>query len=88
MGVGVELGRIDFTGDVSIFSPSYLEGYRDKAWFGLSGIAAGGGVAVSWSYLDGLGWIIGTSIQGGAGVSTPISGGFNRGTVKLKKNGG
>lgn len=43
----------------------------------------GGGVSVSWSYFRGNnpGWIIGTSLQGGGGLSTPLSIGYNEGII-------
>ncbi len=85
MGFGIELGRVDFTGDISAFSSSYLEGFRHKAWVGLSGEIIGVGAGFASSFIDGKGYVIGTSVQVGTGISTPITVGYNHGTVKLKK---
>ena len=84
MGVGAELGRVDYTGDISNFSPGMLEGFRRKIWLGAGVGAAGIGLGAVWSRVEG-GWIIGISLQAGVGGSTPVSGGYNEGSVELKQ---
>jgi len=82
IGLGVELGRIDFTGPIERYKANLLFGPRWKVWLGPSTGIFGISGAIFTSEVKG-GYIIGAGIQLGVGHSTPIiSGGFNYGEVK------
>lgn len=88
MGVGVELGRIDFIGSGDFYT-DYLEGSRDKYWAGIGigpGLFTFGlGAGVTISSPEGVsGYVIGTSVQFSFGSSTTLSIGYNEGIVTIK----
>jgi RHS repeat-associated protein len=82
-GLGVELGRIDISGNPYDFTSEYLFGARDKVWLSAGeGISAGG--AFSWSSFNGIN-VYGSSIQISIGLSPWfISGGYNHGVIEKK----
>jgi len=82
-GLGVELGRIDISGNPYDFNSNYLFGARDKVWLSAGeGISAGG--AFSWSSYNNRS-VYGSSIQIGIGLSPWfISGGYNHGVIERK----
>lgn len=83
-GYGVELGRVDISGNPYDFSQDYLFGLRDKVWVSAGeGISAGG--AFAWSSFNGIS-VYAYSIQVGFGLSPwLISGGYNHGVIEPKK---
>lgn len=85
IGIGGELVRIDYTGNINNFTFSSLRGNRTKIYAGIGEvISVGCGVSYSNSMTGGK--VIGTSVQLNFGFSiTPISGGFNNGDVGIRK---
>lgn len=79
-GYGVELGRIDISGNPYDFNQSYLFGLRDKVW--ASGVAVGG--AFAWSSFNGVD-VYAYSIQIGFSLSPwLLSVGYNHGAIDPK----
>jgi hypothetical protein len=86
VGIQVELGRVDYTGNPGDFDPeNHLQGLRSKGYFSVGPV----GIAASFSHVDpGVGnlvWCTSISFGLGASVLGPVATGFNSGTVKTKK---
>lgn len=85
-GVGVELGRIDVSGNPSMFTSNDLFGNRDKAW--ASYLLVGG--AYTWGATQDGRKVSSMSIQIGPSLNAlefilgGFSGGYNYGTIKPK----
>lgn len=90
LGVGMELGRVDFSGKPQQFLSAYLEGTREKFWINgnpLPLLSIGGAYSKS-EISGGVGTLRCYSISGGAGINPfmlPISGGYNEGTITFLK---
>ena len=86
-GVGGELTRIDYIGDIDDFSLRSLNGSREKFYAGAEITGEGLSIGGAFSYGISLsgGTVIGTTIQVGFGASVIpfIYGGYNTGTVTV-----
>jgi RHS repeat-associated protein len=88
--LGIEVGRVDYTGNPNDFKADFFYGERFKGWGSVAlpyGFSVGGGFAMS-SQLDDGHYAIAYAIQGAWGFN-PIPGwltlGFNRGDIKPRK---
>ncbi len=85
IGIGAEVGRIDYFGKAKDFRKSNAMGARTKAWIGPSTGIGGGlsaGVALSDKPTNGDKRTMAIGLQLSISISTPvISGGVNRGNV-------
>jgi hypothetical protein len=81
--IGVDIGRLDYSGSSGDFMPDMIFGVRDKVWAGYSVI--GGGYA--WTkLLDGkLIQVSSVSIGAALAPMYGVSGGWNRGYVEPLK---
>ena len=80
IGIGIERGRIDYTGDADKFKSSMIYGERKKAWLG-AGEIIGASVSGSWGKTQG-GYVISTSISAGLSICPfLISVRFNEGSL-------
>jgi len=85
ISLGLEIGRVDFTGIPNYFHSNFLFGFREKGWIG-AGEIFGGSSKVSWSHV-GKNYIISNNISIGFSVSIipGISIGYNRGNIEKIK---
>jgi len=88
-GVGGELTRIDYIGDINDFSLGSINGPRDKFYAGVEvsgeGLSVGGAISYGKTLSGGI--VLGTTIQTSFGASLMpfIYGGYNYGTVKVNE---
>lgn len=85
-GFGLEIGRVDVSGDPNKFTSEYLYGLRRKAWLSVSptGEFTSVGGAFSWSTVEGV-KVSTTAIQFGLGVGPLpfiLGGGYNFGEIR------
>jgi len=86
LGIEVEVGRVDFSGDPADFRGWHLYGARYKTYIGDGGIGFGASVARSRSYLESGEYITTWGFQFGVGMSPfLISGGYNEGEVSISR---
>ena len=86
-GVGGEITRLDFRGELKYFNLETVSGKRIKYYGGLNHGIGGVGVAYSHGEADDNGQVVGFSIQANIGISIThiISGGFNTGHIRMKE---
>jgi hypothetical protein len=78
--VGIEFGRIDYTGSPKKFNSTMIYGKRSKAWIG-AGEIIGGSVSASWGKVQG-GHVISTGFSAGLSICPfVISVGYNEGNI-------
>ncbi len=84
---GIEIARLDFTGNYNDFKSEYIYGKRHKVWIGVGlspeSYGFGIGTSVSWGKARGTShYIITTALSIGWGIAPlPIMPGYNHGTI-------
>ncbi len=78
IGIGIEIGRVDYTGPLNLFNSDVLYGCRNKLWAGF----LFGGTGLSWAKTE-HGMVIGINTSYGFSLAPfyDVSAGFNKGTI-------